>query len=74
MDNKLNDNILSKNVRPAVLMYLIIFITVLAVADAYVDGFDVPDSYISLFQVLITTVAATYYGARSVEKINTFKD
>jgi len=71
---KLNDNRVSKNTRPLLLIYMVVFITALAVADAAIEGFDVPENYITLFQILITTSAATYYGARSIEKLNAMKD
>jgi len=71
---KLKDNAISKNTRPLLLVYMIVFITALAAYDASSADFNVPKEYIDLFKILITTTAATYYGARSVEKLNSMRD
>lgn len=68
-----SDSTLSKNVRPASLVYLLVVVSVLAVTDGNLSwdewAFSVKDNYIDLFQILLVTAFAFYFGGRSVEKV-----
>ena len=64
-----SDSWLSKNVRPMVLIFLIICTMLLIFIDAGTIKFDVKDSYIDLLQMVLITVIGAYFGGRSFEKI-----
>jgi len=64
----LNDNVLSKNTRPLLLIFLVVFTTILIVVDASVSTFVVAPMYVELLKILLTTMVAAYYGSRGYEK------
>jgi hypothetical protein len=69
IDSK-SDSILTKNIRPLVLLWLVVFMSAIIISDSN-EGwrFDVKESYISLIEVLLVTVIVAYFGGRSYEKI-----
>ena len=64
-----SDSWLSKNVRPMVLIFLIVCTMLLIFIDAGAIKFDVKDSYIDLLQLVLKTVIGAYFGGRSLEKV-----
>ena len=64
-----SDSWLSKNVRPMVLIFLIVCTMLLIFIDAGAIKFDVKDSYIDLLQLVLITVIGAYFGGRSLEKV-----
>ena len=64
-----SDSWLSKNVRPMVLIFLIVCTMLLIFIDAGAIKFNVKDSYIDLLQLVLITVIGAYFGGRSFEKI-----
>ena len=64
-----SDSWLSKNVRPMVLIFLIVCTMLLIFIDAGAIKFNVKDSYIDLFQLVLITVIGAYFGGRSFEKV-----
>jgi hypothetical protein len=63
-----SDSWLSKNIRPAVLIFLTFIFTVLAFADGNIGEFKVAKEYVPIFQVLLMTVYGAYFVGRSWEK------
>tara|TARA_R100000908_G_scaffold43771_1_gene20551 strand:- start:948 stop:1352 length:405 start_codon:yes stop_codon:yes gene_type:complete len=63
-----SDNILSKSVRPAVLIFLIFSTILLIFIDSGFITFVVDDEWKDLLKVLLVTVVAAYFGGRSYEK------
>ena len=63
-----SDSWLSKNVRPLVLVFLIVCTMLLIFIDAGKLQFNVKDSYIDLLQLVLITVIGAYFGGRSFEK------
>ena len=63
-----SDSWLSKNVRPMVLIFLIVCTMILIFIDAGQIKFNVKDSYIDLLQITLITVIGAYFGGRSLEK------
>jgi hypothetical protein len=65
------DDKLAKRVRPASLLYLMGFMTVIILADS-IDGlgFDVKESYVGLIETLLVTVFVAYFGSRGIEKVS----
>ncbi len=64
-----SDSWLSKNVRPLVLIFLVICTMLLIFVDAGKLNFNVKDSYIDLLQLVLITVIGAYFGGRSLEKV-----
>ena len=63
-----SDSFLSKNIRPAVLIYLTFIFTVCAFFDGNVGEFIIAEEYIPIFQTLLVTVYGAYFVGRSWEK------
>tara|TARA_S200002703_G_scaffold146776_1_gene142078 strand:+ start:354 stop:740 length:387 start_codon:yes stop_codon:yes gene_type:complete len=63
-----SDSWLSKNVRPLVLIFLVVCTMLLIFIDAGQLKFNVKDSYIDLLQLTLITVIGAYFGGRSFEK------
>ena len=64
-----SDSWLSKNVRPLVLLFLIVSVVVLVFIDAGAITFNVEDNWVDLLQIVLITVISAYFGFRSIEKI-----
>tara|TARA_R100001163_G_C4959036_1_gene123635 strand:+ start:152 stop:550 length:399 start_codon:yes stop_codon:yes gene_type:complete len=65
-----SDSWLSKNVRPIVLIFLIVCTMLLIFIDAGALSFEVEDKWTDLLQLVLITVIGAYFGGRSVEKYN----
>ena len=63
-----SDSWLSKNVRPMVLIFLVVCTVVIIFIDAGHLSFNVKDSYVDLLQLVLITVIGAYFGGRSFEK------
>ena len=63
-----SDSWLSKNVRPLVLIFLVVCTMLLIFLDAGAIKFNVKDSYVDLLQLVLITVIGAYFGGRSFEK------
>jgi len=63
-----SDSWLSKNIRPAVLIFLTFIFSILAFADGNIGTFKVAKEYVPIFQVLLMTVYGAYFVGRSWEK------
>ena len=64
-----SDSWLSKNVRPLVLIFLIICTMLLIFIDAGTIKFEVKSSWVDLLQLVLITVIGAYFGGRSFEKV-----
>ena len=64
------DSWLSKNVRPMVLIFLIVCTMILIFIDAGTIKFEVEEKWTDLLQLVLITVIGAYFGGRSVEKFN----
>ena len=63
-----SDSWLSKNVRPMVLVFLIVCTMLLIFIDAGALTFTVEEKWTDLLQLVLITVIGAYFGGRSVEK------
>ena len=63
-----SDSWLSKNIRPAVLIFLTGVFTILSFFDGNFYGFQVQEQYIPIFQSLLITVYGAYFVGRTWEK------
>ena len=64
-----SDSWLSKNVRPLVLIFLIVCTMLLIFIDAGALNFEVKSSWVDLLQLVLITVIGAYFGGRSIEKV-----
>ncbi len=69
-----SDSWLSKNVRPMVLIFLVVSTVLLVFIDAGVIEFEVKASWVDLLQLVLITVIGAYFGGRSIEKVRKNKD
>ena len=64
-----SDSWLSKNVRPMVLMFLVLCAMILVFIDAGFIDFKVEDKWINLLEITLLTVIGAYFCGRSIEKV-----
>ena len=64
-----SDSWLSKNIRPLVLIFLVVSTVLLVFIDAGVISFEVKTSWVDLLQLVLITVIGAYFGGRSFEKV-----
>ena len=63
-----SDSWLSKNVRPVVLVFLIVCTMLLVFIDSGSIKFNVKPEFVSLLTTTLITLIGAYFGGRSVEK------
>ena len=64
-----SDSWLSKNVRPLVMVFLIVCTMLLIFIDAGALNFEVKSSWVDLLQLVLITVIGAYFGGRALEKV-----
>ncbi len=60
---------LTQNVRPLVLLFLVVSTVLMVFIDAGFITFNVEDKWTDLLQITLITVISAYFGGRSFEKI-----
>ena len=65
-----SDSWLSKNVRPMVLIFLVVSTVLMIFIDAGTIQFTVEEKWTDLLQLVLITVIGAYFGGRSLEKRN----
>ena len=63
-----SDSWLSKNVRPLVLIFLVVSTVLMIFIDAGTIKFVVEEKWTDLLQLVLITVIGAYFGGRSLEK------
>ena len=64
-----SDSWLSKNIRPLVLVFLVVATVLLIFIDSGAISFTVQDKWTDLLQLVLITVIGAYFGGRSLEKV-----
>ena len=64
-----SDSWLSKNVRPLVLIFLVVSTVLMIFIDAGTINFNVEAKWTDLLQLVLITVIGAYFGGRSLEKV-----
>ena len=64
-----SDSWLSKNIRPMVLIFLVVSTVLMIFIDAGILTFEVKDTWVDLLQLVLITVIGAYFGGRSLEKV-----
>ena len=65
-----SDSWLSKNVRPMILIFLVVSTVLMIFIDAGTIQFTVEQKWTDLLQLVLITVIGAYFGGRSFEKRN----
>lgn len=69
-----SDSWLSKNIRPLVLLWSILFVSVMTILDSIKTlGVTVQDAWITLWSTLLVTMIVAYFGSRGIEKYKKIK-
>ena len=63
-----SDSWMSKNVRPMVLIFLVVSTVLMIFIDAGALSFEVEAKWTDLLQLVLITVIGAYFGGRSLEK------
>ena len=63
-----SDSWLSKNVRPMVLIFLVVCTVLMIFIDAGTIAFEVEQKWTDLLQLVLMTTIGAYFGGRSIEK------
>ena len=63
-----SDSWLSKNVRPLVLVFLVVSTVLMIFIDAGAISFTVEEKWTDLLQLVLITVIGDYFGGRTMEK------
>ena len=63
-----SDSWLSKNVRPLVLIFLVVCTVLMIFIDAGTIEFTVEEKWTDLLQLVLITVIGAYFGGRTMEK------
>ena len=63
-----SDSWLSKNVRPLVLIFLVVSTVLMIFIDAGTIAFEVEAKWTDLLQLVLITVIGAYFGGRAMEK------
>ena len=70
-----SDDSMAKRVRPASLIYLLLFMTIIILGDSITElAFDVKESYVQLIETLLVTVFVAYFGSRGIEKVTSIRN
>ena len=69
LDSQAHSSFLAKNVRPIVLLILVISTILMVFIDAGWISFDLKDSNTDLLQIVLLTCIGAYFGGRSFEKV-----
>ena len=68
-----SDSWLSKNVRPLMLIFVMVCTMILIFIDAGFIAFEVEAKWVDLLQLVLITIVASYFGGRSLEKVKNGK-
>jgi len=68
-----SDDWLSKKTRPIIILFLTLMFVVLAYLDS-AEVFTVKETFVKVFEFLLTTVYIAYFGSRGYEKIEKIRN
>jgi hypothetical protein len=63
-----SDNKLSKNIRPATLIFLTVVFTIISFSDGNAGDFQLDPAYAPIWQTLLLSVYGAYFVGRTIEK------
>lgn len=68
-----SDSWLSKNVRPMMLIFVMVCTMILIFIDAGFIAFEVEEKWTDLLTMVLITIVGSYFGGRSLEKVKNGK-
>mgnify|MGYP003140349267 CR=1 FL=1 len=68
-----SDSWLSKNVRPLMLIFVMVCTMLLIFIDAGFIAFEVEEKWTDLLTMVLITIVGSYFGGRSLEKVKSKK-
>ena len=68
-----SDSWLSKNVRPLMLIFVMVCTMLLIFIDAGFIAFEVEEKWTDLLTMVLITIVGSYFGGRSLEKVRNGK-
>ena len=68
-----SDSWLSKNVRPLMLIFVMVCTMLLIFIDAGFLAFEVEEKWTDLLTMVLITIVGSYFGGRSLEKVKNGK-
>jgi hypothetical protein len=68
-----NENAVTRLVRPAGLVYMLVVFTAVMFTDGNIGNFKINSAYVPIIETLLTTMIIAYYGSRGVEKMVKYK-
>jgi hypothetical protein len=68
-----SDSWLSKNARPLVLLSAILMLYVFIVLDSIKIKFEIKESWIDLYEMMLVTTIGAYFSSRAIEKYHSRK-
>ena len=71
---KTEDNKLSKNIRPALLIWTMLIFTVVIFWDAIDKDFSVKSGYLDILQLVLVAEIGFYFTSRGWEKVSSVKE
>ena len=68
-----NQNMVTRLVRPFIVVYVVVVFTAIVFLDGNIGEFKINEAYIPIFQTLLVTVIGAYFGSRGFEKVASIK-
>jgi len=64
-----SDNKLSKNIRPATLIFMTVAFVIISVFDGNLGQFQINPDFIPVYEILLMSIYGAYFVGRTIQKI-----
>tara|TARA_R110001599_G_scaffold58559_2_gene161949 strand:+ start:259 stop:639 length:381 start_codon:yes stop_codon:yes gene_type:complete len=64
-----SDNLLSKNIRPATLIFMTVAFVIISVFDGNLGQFQINPDFIPVYEILLMSIYGAYFVGRTIQKI-----
>ena len=64
-----SDNKLSKNIRPATLIFMTVAFVIISVFDGNLGQFEINPDFIPVYEILLMSIYGAYFVGRTIQKI-----
>lgn len=64
-----SDNKLSKNIRPATLIFMTVAFVIISVFDGNIGQFQINPDFIPVYEILLMSIYGAYFVGRTIQKI-----
>lgn len=62
-------NLLTRSIRPLTLAYLLVIVTILALTDGNINGFEIKSEWVDLFKQAFLVVLGAFFIGKSIERV-----